>query len=182
MDIKKINFCCAFLFFILVLVFFRLIPHSPNFSPIIASAIIAPLYLKNKFQGITVTLLAMFLSDILFLGFSSFQLFIYFTIGSIGLFSLINTKYYKYSLIAIIGSIWFYLVTNFGVWLIWDFYEKNINGLIQCYILAIPFFKNTLVSTIIFTYILLFLHKYYNNIVFNLYNYINYKVLKANTK
>jgi len=51
------------------------------------------------------------------------------------------------------------LVSNFGVWASGVLspvtnlpYEKNLNGLINCYFLAIPFFKNTLFSTIIFSY------------------------------
>jgi hypothetical protein len=51
------------------------------------------------------------------------------------------------------------LVSNFGVWVYGVHspitnlpYEKNLNGLISCYFLAIPFFKNTLFSTIVFSY------------------------------
>jgi len=58
-----------------------------------------------------------------------------------------------------LGSLIFYLVSNFGVWASGVLspvtnlpYEKNLNGLISCYFLAIPFFKNTLFSTVIFSY------------------------------
>ena len=58
-----------------------------------------------------------------------------------------------------LGSLIFYVVSNFGVWASGVLspvtnlpYEKNLNGLISCYFLAIPFFKNTLFSTIIFSY------------------------------
>ena len=51
---------------------------------------------------------------------------------------------------AIIGAILFFIITNFGVWTS-GFYGYSFNGLIECYILAIPFFLNTLVSTILFS-------------------------------
>ncbi len=47
----------------------------------------------------------------------------------------------------------FFLISNFGVWLLSGMYEKNISGLINCYIVAIPFLKNTIISTIFFSYL-----------------------------
>ncbi len=47
-------------------------------------------------------------------------------------------------------------------------YEHSFNGLIQCYILAIPFFTNTIISTIFFSFLTLFcvnkIKKYYYKI------------------
>ena len=59
-----------------------------------------------------------------------------------------------------LGSLIFFLVSNFGVWASGVLspitnlpYEKNLNGLINCYFLAIPFFTKTLISTIFFSYV-----------------------------
>ena len=63
------------------------------------------------------------------------------------------------------GSLIFFLVSNFGVWALGSFgvndlpYEKSLTGLIECYILAIPFFGNTFLSTIIFAYPAIFFYK-----------------------
>ena len=54
----------------------------------------------------------------------------------------------------IAGSLIFFIVTNFSVWLGEKLYPLNIDGLIQCYTMAIPFFHNTLISTFIFLAIL----------------------------
>ena len=51
-----------------------------------------------------------------------------------------------------LGSVIFFLISNFGVWILSGMYEKNLNGLAYCYFLALPFFVNTVLSTIIFTY------------------------------
>ena len=55
---------------------------------------------------------------------------------------------------AIVSSVLFFIITNFAVWTIWDYYPKTIDGLIMCYTMAIPFFKNTLLGTIIYTAII----------------------------
>ena len=64
-----------------------------------------------------------------------------------------------------IGSLIFFIISNFGVWAlgspgVYDIvYEKNLNGLVECYILAIPFFGNTFLSTVIFAYPAIFIYK-----------------------
>ena len=52
----------------------------------------------------------------------------------------------------------FFVITNFGVWSLGS-YEYNINGLINCYTLALPFFTYNLISTLIFAAIIETLYK-----------------------
>jgi len=56
--------------------------------------------------------------------------------------------------------VWFFITTNFAEWIIWDYYPKTFEGLITCYTLALPFFKNTLISTCLFTGLILISTKY----------------------
>jgi hypothetical protein len=54
---------------------------------------------------------------------------------------------------ALLSSILFFIITNLGVWITgggW-FYPKTLQGLIECYALAIPFFRNTLAGDLIYT-------------------------------
>ena len=60
-------------------------------------------------------------------------------------------------LCGILGSVSFFIITNFGAWLVHDMYEKNLSGLIESYVLAIPFFRNTLISTLIYLILFKFL-------------------------
>ncbi|KKQ98042.1 MAG: hypothetical protein UT24_C0005G0061 [Candidatus Woesebacteria bacterium GW2011_GWB1_39_12] len=48
------------------------------------------------------------------------------------------------------ANIFFYLWTNFGVWLLGNMYAKNLAGLLMSYFYALPFLKNQLASTLIF--------------------------------
>jgi hypothetical protein len=51
------------------------------------------------------------------------------------------------------GSLLFYMISNLGVWILSDIYEKNLIGLFNCYVLALPFLKNSILSTILFVYL-----------------------------
>ena len=147
------------LFFVVILALSRIIPHPPNFTPILASAIMAPILIKDRWFGVAVPIVAMFISDII-IGFYSYQFVIYSSILAIALVTPMRKNYVGLGIMAVGGSVWFFITTNFAEWMIWDYYPKTIEGLITCYTLAIPFFKNTLISTCLFTGLLTFSIKY----------------------
>ena len=49
------------------------------------------------------------------------------------------------------ASLLFFLISNFGVWLLGDFYPDTLAGLAACFTAAIPFYQSTLVSDLLFT-------------------------------
>ena len=49
------------------------------------------------------------------------------------------------------GSVLFYLITNYAVWQFTPMYTKTFAGLIQSYIMALPFFRNSLVGNLFYT-------------------------------
>ncbi len=59
---------------------------------------------------------------------------------------------------ALTGAILFYLITNFGVWILGG-YDFTFDGLITSYTMAIPFFGYTVLSTIIFSFIIELVYK-----------------------
>jgi hypothetical protein len=127
--------------FIAVAAMFRLMPHFPNVTPITAMALFSGVYLTNKKLAFLIPILAMIISD-LFLGFSSITLFVY---AAFILVSYIGISSKKVSIkTTLLSSISFFIITNFGVWLLG--YPKTFNGLIECYTLAIPFFRNSLIG------------------------------------
>ena len=152
---------------ILILALARLIPHPPNFTPIIAVAIMSGYFFKNINLSFLTLIVAMLVSD-LFIGFYENVIFVYASL------LLITFVFYKISnkinfknlfIYGFIGSLIFFIVSNFGVWALGSpgvhdiAYEKNLNGLVECYILAIPFFGNTFLSTLIFAYPAIFVYK-----------------------
>ena len=87
------------------------------------------------------------------------MLLVYLSVLVVALIFFKNFKSVNYKNLffaSLIGSLIFFLISNFGVWVLGNLYEKNLQGLIECYVLAIPFFKNTFLSTIFYTYLTLF--------------------------
>jgi hypothetical protein len=151
------NFITAALL-ILFAAFSRLLPHPENFAPVAAAAIFAGLYM-NKRYALIVPVAATFLSDI-FLGLYPYVLWVY---GTYILIVLINSgikkKYESFSGIkkagllygaAVISSVIFFIVTNFGVWTSSLYYQMNFSGLLACYTAALPFFRTSLLSDLVY--------------------------------
>ncbi len=140
------------LLIIFIAVTLRLLPHPPNVAPIAAMALFGGVYL-NKRYALIVPLMAMIFSDI-FLGFHATIPFVY---GSFLLTGLLGIWLKKYKTIkniffaCVVSSLLFFLITNFGVWLVYGFYPKTLAGLMECYIAAIPFFRNTILGDLGFT-------------------------------
>jgi len=135
----------------------RLLPHPANFTPIAAMALAGGVYF-NKRIALVVPLAALVISD-LFIGFHNTILFVYgsfILIGFIGLWLRSHKKPLPIFGAALLSSTLFFIVTNFGVWLTgggW-FYPKTWQGLIECYMLAIPFFRNTIAGDLVYTGVL----------------------------
>ena len=100
----------------------------------------------------------MFFGD-LFLSFHNTMFFTYSSLivaVIIGLF-IKELKFTTILFSGLVSSICFFIITNFGAWLTLELYEKNFSGLLQSYIMGIPFFHNTLISTFLYLFILKFL-------------------------
>ena len=129
----------------------RLIPHPPNFSPVTAIALFGGLNFSDKRIAFSIPLIILFLSDLI-LGISIINLFVY-TGFSIIVFLGTKIKSIKFGNI-ILSSFIFFLISNFGVWIIG--YPKNIEGLILCYTMAIPFFGYSIAGDLFFGYLFKF--------------------------
>jgi len=129
----------------------RFVPHPPNFTSLIALSFYIPVLFGIRFLPI---LLTSFILTDLIIGFHGVT---FFTWGSIVLISLMS-KFFISNIAsrisgALLGASLFYLITNFGVWSLGS-YGYTLEGLIACYTLAIPFFGNTLIGTMIFSIII----------------------------
>jgi len=164
---KKKNIT-IFLISILILSQFRLIDHPWNFTPVIAFGILSGYYLKNIFYAYSLIIISMVLGDLII----GFHYLIFFTYMGL-LFSVIIGKYIKQLRLAqiflssITSAIVFFIISNLGVWLLSGFYEINFQGLLDCYTAAIPFFRNTLISTIVYVFVLKWIFdqlKFYPNL------------------
>jgi len=157
----KVEKTIPFIGIILLAVITRLLPHPPNFVPIGALAIFSGAKINDK-RAFLLPLLAMFFSDFI-LGFHSTLIYVYasfFLMVLVGR-SIKNKQNYKTIFAAsLFSSLLFFIITNFGVWLSFNMYPKNINGFIQCYFMAIPFFRNTLLGDLFYTFSFFYGYQY----------------------
>ncbi|MEK9169423.1 MAG: DUF6580 family putative transport protein [Patescibacteria group bacterium] len=157
----------AILAIILLAIFARLIPHAPNFAPIGGLALFSGSNFKNKI-ALLIPLVAMLISDI-FLGFHSTIPYVYVSFIIIALIgSLIkNNKWQSLLLASLTSSVLFFLITNFGVWASFNMYPKTINGLMQSYVMGLPFFRNTVLSDLFYSFSFFYGYRFLSNFVFN---------------
>ena len=162
----------SFLYISVLLAIGRLIPHPPNFTPILAAAIVAPYILNNRFISLLIPLSAMIIADF-FIGFYSGIIWVYGSIFICGVLSEYSKKFKNYKLqlgvMSLLSSIIFFVITNFSVWFFGDLYPKTYDGLLLCYTMAIPFFQNTAISTLLYTGLFVMTIEFFKNTTFGLH-------------
>ncbi len=146
----------------------RFLPHPHNMTPIASMALLGGAYIGRKYLAFLVPLICLFVSDIVlnntvnrvffdnaegFILFRDYMLVTYLAFAlTVVLGSVIkNLKGFKMIIGgAILSSLLFFIVTNFGSWMTGHMYPKTIGGLFSCYVAAIPFFWNTIIGNLVY--------------------------------
>lgn len=147
----------------------RMFPHPMNFTPMGAIALFGAAYLNRKWLAVIIPLASVFLSDVLINNtiyahyYNKFTLFypgFYFTYGAfvlivlVGFVLLRKVSVGRVLLSSLAAAVVFYIVSNFGAWIGFHTYPHTGSGLIACYVAAIPFFKFTVLSNVIYSALL----------------------------
>lgn len=135
----------------------RLVKHPFNFTPVIAMSIFAGCYLRSRW-AVILPLAAMLISDY-FIGFYDWQVMasVYLSVAiafGIGWLLSRHFKWYNVVLSAFTSSVAFFFITNFAVWAFFNWYPHTWQGLVNCFTLAIPFFRNSLAGDAFYTIVL----------------------------
>ena len=142
----------------LVLAASRFIPHPPNFTSLIALSFYVPVILGIRY--LPALLISFAITDFV-IGYHSGT---HWTWGSVLVIGLMSQYFSKNINLRLVGSLFgafiFFLITNFGVWTS-GMYSLTVNGLVECYTLAIPFFTYSLISTILFSLLIETSYKIY---------------------
>ena len=155
--------------FIAVIFFGRVLPHPYNFTPLIAVTLLSSFAISNRMLALVVPLMGFWLSDlfmnnVVYAGYySNFTIFnsgMIWTYGAILLIGLMGSSFInkissgKVVLASLSGSTIFYIISNFGVWVLSPMYAKSVTGLIQCYTLALPFYGTSLIGDLLYSSLL----------------------------
>jgi hypothetical protein len=128
---------------------------APNLEVITASSLIAAV-LWGWRGAVGVPLAAMAASDLI-IGNSPILLFTWSAFALIGLAGLalrrLQARPSRLMLGAlgagVLGSVFFFVYTNFGVWLMGNLYPHTWAGLMQSYLMGIPFYRTMLIGNLV---------------------------------
>jgi hypothetical protein len=165
------NIIWALAITVIVASLFRVIPNRVyGFTPQLALAIFSGAIIKDKRLAFLLPLVSMFISDLIYqglylagitpiYGFYQGQWINYLLIISVTAFGffLKKIKATNVLLVSLAGPTYFFLVSNFLTWAgVGDFveYPKTFQGLMQSYAAGLPFYKNSLIGTMVFSAIL----------------------------
>ncbi len=147
---------------LIVAVAARLLPHPANVAPIGALALfvgaigISQTQRTNRWAILILPIVALFISDWM-IGFYTWQVMLSVYIGfilSIGIGLLVRQYSNNWLVIAyasLASSCLFFLLTNAAVWAFTPMYSKGMTGLIESYIMALPFFRNSVFGDLLYT-------------------------------
>lgn len=140
----------------------RLLPHPPNMTPMAAIALFGGATLPLRW-ALTISLGAMAVSDLalgLLAGdwrvtFHPTLPAVYASFAATVLLSRFflrkGIRIVPLAVVTLTSSILFFVVTNFAVWLVGGLYPLTWEGLVACYVAALPFFRNSLVGDVLYT-------------------------------
>ncbi len=177
---KSVKAALSLSFSVISLVLFavltRWLPHPVNVTGLLAVSIfsgaaLSNTYLKNKpfwqtILAVTTPLLALIVSDLV-LGFHETLAYVYASIILISLVSQMisqssfwqkDTKksWVRLPTLTVASSLFFFLVTNFGVWFEMNLYPKTAAGLMMSYVVALPFLTQQVLGDLFFTGVVFF--------------------------
>lgn len=130
----------------------RLVPHPWNATPVMAIALFGGTYLSKRWS-LLLPLSTVAVSDLLI----GWHNTVPFTWGAFLLTGLLawwirhHPSPGRIITSSLAGSLLFFVVTNFGVWIVGELYPRTAAGLWQCYVAAIPFLRGTLLGDLVYT-------------------------------
>jgi hypothetical protein len=145
----------------------RLIPHYPNFVPIGALGLFGGARLSS-WRAVALPLGVMAATDWLLRVLYNYMPFDPFVYAGFLVYVLLGRllcrdgSVWRLGVASVLGSVQFFLLTNFGAWLTTGMYPRTWAGLVTCYAAALPFagqdvppvlgfFGNTLLSDLLYT-------------------------------
>jgi hypothetical protein len=140
----------------------RLLPHVPDFTPIVATALFAASVLRVRALALLVPTAGMMLGDAILGSYDSrMMIIVYAALALPACAAFLPSRLRGPRLIAALllsSSLTFFVVTNFAVWAFSPMYAPNAAGLFKCYVAALPFLRNMIAGDLFWGLALFGLH------------------------
>jgi hypothetical protein len=136
----------------------RLLPHVPGFWPFAASALFAGRMVRTPALAFVVPLAAMTLSNAVLPG-DDWRILavVYLAIAIPALLGIMTKNaraIFAVPAASVAGSLIFFVLTNFAVWAFGSLYSFDWQGLVQCYVAALPFLDKTVIGDLFWNAVL----------------------------
>lgn len=156
----------------------RLIPHAPNAAPVEGLALLGGAYISRRHLAFLLPLVMLYLGDLVLnntilrgffpsvegiVWYSDYMITVMLSmvvIVALGIGLLRKVTALRVLGSAVLGSVVFFLITNLGVWAAGTLYPPTGTGLLECYIAAIPYFRTSLMTTVVFSSVAFFVIEY----------------------
>lgn len=145
---KNKNTIIAFGVLFLMVILSRWVSHLWNFTLVGGAFLFAGSYFKDKKIALALMLSSMLVSDYV-IGFHNQMMSVYLSYALVILIGTLLTQAanrFKILGFSFIGSLVFFIITNFSVWYEGQMYPMTLSGLIDCYVMGLPFYRNQLIS------------------------------------
>ncbi len=157
----------------------RIVPHWPNFTAVGATCLLVGAKFKRKSLALLVPMIAVLLSDLLLNNTVYSQYYEGFTILTTGVAWIIGgfmmtaiagqliigrsskPGSVRLVLAALVGSVVFFLLSNFGIWLGSPMFPQTAEGLATCYVAGLPFVLSSFAGNLVFLAVLLPAYEWY---------------------
>jgi hypothetical protein len=133
----------------------RLLPHPANLAPVGAIALFGGAILPRKLAW-WLPLAVMVVSDLI-IGFYHGIVFTWAAFLLVGLYGMAlreRSNWFRVPIGALGSAVIFFIVSNFGVWAEGRMYVHTWSGLVDCYTMALPFFRNTFFGDFMYGWLL----------------------------
>ncbi|PZP50061.1 MAG: hypothetical protein DI598_06415 [Pseudopedobacter saltans] len=166
---KSSSIILAFVLLLVIAAVYRIIPGRPGgFAPQYSMAVFGgAIFLKDKKWAFLLPIGSLFISDVIYQilfkanlttmpGFYSGQLVNYAIFASVTFFGFLLKKQnvLNIAVVSILAATYYFVVSNFAVWAMTDYYPHTYIGLTACYEAAIPFYKYSLYASLVFSALL----------------------------
>jgi hypothetical protein len=135
---------------VLIAVVSRLSVHQWNFTAMGAVAVMTGFLITSRPLALATVLGSLLISDSI-LGFHNTMIAVYLGYALMALLGIFfaSNKFIRILSMSFIGSVTFFFMSNLGVWFEGQLYPQTFAGLMNCFEMAIPFFRNEMISTML---------------------------------
>lgn len=154
---------------VFVAVMARFIPHPTNFVPLYAALLFAGAWLRSRdslwFPVALAVASDFVLATLVYRTRMNWdEVFMALALASVVLAGRAirgRVSFISVAVAALAGALAFVVISNFGVWLLDGLYARTWQGLRECFLTALPFFANTVLSSLLFSALLFGAYAWY---------------------